>query len=60
MAAIDNTFALAKRENWATENKGPTAVFVMVGLVAFGLIFIWVSKLLAKKKAAKSAAASRV
>ncbi|KXJ91026.1 hypothetical protein Micbo1qcDRAFT_205051 [Microdochium bolleyi] len=60
MAAIDTTFALAKRSNWVEENKGPTAVFVMVGLVAIGLLGLWISKMLAKSKAKKAAAASRV
>lgn len=60
MAAMDTTISTIAKRNWATDNKGPVAVFVMVGLVAIGLLGLWISKSLGKRKASKAAAASRV
>ncbi|KAH7026132.1 uncharacterized protein B0I36DRAFT_365745 [Microdochium trichocladiopsis] len=60
MAAIDTTVAALAKRNWAEDNKGPTAVFVMVGLVAVGLLGLWLTKAFGKRKAARAAAASRV
>jgi ATP/ADP translocase len=60
MAAINALVArdllsrqLAKRENWAQQEKGVIVVFCIVFVVAVGLIILWIYKCLQKRKAKK-------
>ncbi|KAL6866240.1 hypothetical protein ACO1O0_002347 [Amphichorda felina] len=48
------TGQLVKRKNWAAREPGVMVVFCIVGVVAIGLIILWIYKILQKRKAAKS------
>lgn len=60
MAAIsslqvrDAGHQLAKRRNWAGHEAGVIVVFCVVFIVATGLIGLWVSRALARRRAARS------
>lgn len=56
VVARDTVSHIAKRENWAQQEAGVVVVFCIVFVVAVGLIGLWLSKLLAKKRAAKQGA----
>ena len=60
MAAINALVArdavlsqLAKRENWAKQEAGVVVVFCIVGVVAIGLIALFIHKKLAARRASK-------
>ncbi|VUC36939.1 unnamed protein product [Clonostachys rosea] len=46
--------ALAKRSNWAAENKGVMVVFCIVGVVAIFLIGLAIYKAMLKRRNAKA------
>ncbi|RYP18945.1 hypothetical protein DL765_003623 [Monosporascus sp. GIB2] len=59
IVARDTFGALAKREqNWAAQEPGVIVVFCIVFLVGCGLIGLWISKLIAKRRAKKQAIAA--
>ncbi|KAM0557069.1 hypothetical protein ACHAPJ_005332 [Fusarium lateritium] len=45
---------LAKRQNWAAKEPGVIVVFCIVGVVAIGLIGLFVAKKLSARKASKA------
>ncbi|KAF6839045.1 hypothetical protein CPLU01_02059 [Colletotrichum plurivorum] len=55
----DAVHQLAKRQNWAAQEAGVVVVFCIVFLVAVGLIGLWVSRCLSRRKAKKAAAAAQ-
>ncbi|KAI0595921.1 hypothetical protein F4775DRAFT_341269 [Biscogniauxia sp. FL1348] len=62
MPAINNalvareTFSrIVPRENWAQQEAGVVVVFCIVFVVAVGLIGLWISKCIAKRRATKQA-----
>ncbi|KAI2638932.1 hypothetical protein GGS26DRAFT_364142 [Hypomontagnella submonticulosa] len=63
MPAINNavvardTFSriLAREENWAQQEAGVVVVFCIVFVVAVGLIGLWISKAISKRRAKKAA-----
>ncbi|KAI1502801.1 hypothetical protein F5X99DRAFT_407607 [Biscogniauxia marginata] len=62
MPAINNalvareTFSrIVPRENWAQQEAGVVVVFCIVFVVAVGLIALWISKCLARRRATKQA-----
>ncbi|RYP78408.1 hypothetical protein DL771_000593 [Monosporascus sp. 5C6A] len=58
IVARDTFSTLAKRENWASQEAGVVVVFCIVFLVGCGLIGLWISKFLSKRKAKKQAMAA--
>ncbi|RYO92322.1 hypothetical protein DL766_001917 [Monosporascus sp. MC13-8B] len=59
IVARDTFSTLAKREqNWAAQEPGVIVVFCIVFLVGCGLIGLWISKLIAKRRAKKQAIAA--
>ncbi|KAF6819523.1 hypothetical protein CSOJ01_01266 [Colletotrichum sojae] len=59
IVARDAVHQLAKRQNWAAQEAGVVVVFCIVFLVAVGLIGLWVSRCLSRRKAKKAAAAAQ-
>ncbi|OAA34843.1 hypothetical protein NOR_08229 [Metarhizium rileyi] len=66
MAAINTALvpreavhALVKRKSWPAENAGVMVVFCIVFVVGVGLIALWISKLLSRRKEAKERAQSK-
>ncbi|KAI5926999.1 hypothetical protein F4810DRAFT_706957 [Camillea tinctor] len=62
MPAINNALVaretysrIVARENWAQQEAGVVVVFCIVFVVAVGLIGLWISKCLAKRRAKKQA-----
>ncbi|PQE32863.1 hypothetical protein CJF32_00001323 [Rutstroemia sp. NJR-2017a WRK4] len=60
MAAIthvdrDVTHQLIKRGNWAAQEAGVVVVFVIVFIVATGLIGVWLSRFISRRRAASAA-----
>jgi hypothetical protein len=59
MAAINNlqlhqsAHQLSKRSNWAGHEAGVIVVFCIVFIVASGLLYLCVSRVLARKRAAR-------
>ncbi|KAI0156813.1 hypothetical protein GGR57DRAFT_71446 [Xylariaceae sp. FL1272] len=53
VVARDTMNQLAKRENWAQKEAGVIVVFAIVFVVGVGLIGLWISKCIAKRKANK-------
>ncbi|KAJ4267470.1 hypothetical protein NW762_003577 [Fusarium torreyae] len=45
---------LAKRQNWAAKEPGVIVVFCIVGVVAIGLIGLFVAKRISARKASKA------
>jgi hypothetical protein len=45
---------LSKRSNWASREAGVIVVFCVVFIVATGLISLWVSRLISRRRAARS------
>jgi len=54
IVAGDHIAHLAKRENWAQQEAGVVVVFCIVGVVAIGLIALFISRKLSARKAAKA------
>ncbi|KAI1380865.1 hypothetical protein F4677DRAFT_441195 [Hypoxylon crocopeplum] len=55
IVARDSFSNIVRRENWAQQEAGVVVVFCIVFVVASGLIGLWISKLLAKRRAKKAA-----
>lgn len=60
MPAISNSIVtrdaiahLAKRQNWAAREPGVMVVFCILGVVGIGLIFLFIHKKLAARRAKK-------
>jgi predicted permease len=63
MAAItirEATHALSKRSNWAGKEAGVIVVFCVVFIVASGLIGLYLSRFISRKRAEKAASRSTV
>ncbi|RYP20448.1 hypothetical protein DL767_009451 [Monosporascus sp. MG133] len=60
IVARDTFSTLAKRQqqNWAAQEPGVIVVFCIVFLVGCGLIGLWISKLISKRRAKKQAIAA--
>ncbi|RYP55386.1 hypothetical protein DL768_000141 [Monosporascus sp. mg162] len=59
VVARDTFSTLAKRQqNWAAQEPGVIVVFCIVFLVGCGLIGLWISKLISKRRAKKQAIAA--
>ncbi|KAI1081199.1 hypothetical protein F5B20DRAFT_579577 [Whalleya microplaca] len=52
--ASDNMSHIVRRENWAQQEAGVVVVFCIVFTVGVGLIALWISKAVAKRKAKKA------
>ncbi|KAI5858182.1 hypothetical protein GGS23DRAFT_335277 [Durotheca rogersii] len=55
IVARDNFGHIMRRENWAQQEPGVIVVFCIVFVVGVGLIGLWISKALARRKASKAA-----
>ncbi|KAI8633692.1 hypothetical protein F5Y19DRAFT_248951 [Xylariaceae sp. FL1651] len=55
IVARDTVHQLVRRENWAQQEAGVIVVFAIVFVVGVGLISLWISKCLGKRKAKKAA-----
>ncbi len=54
IVAREHVAQLAKRENWAKQEAGVVVVFCIVGVVAIGLLSLFIHKKLAARRAAKA------
>ncbi|KAI1344773.1 hypothetical protein F5Y15DRAFT_5041 [Xylariaceae sp. FL0016] len=55
IVARDTFGHIAKRQNWAAKEAGVVVVFCIVFVVALGLICLWISKCITRRKAKKAA-----
>ncbi|OTA70260.1 hypothetical protein K449DRAFT_427783 [Hypoxylon sp. EC38] len=55
IVARDSFSHIVRRENWAQQEAGVVVVFCIVFVVGVGLVGLWISKCLAKRKAKKAA-----
>ncbi|KAI0470686.1 hypothetical protein GGR56DRAFT_678573 [Xylariaceae sp. FL0804] len=55
VVARDTLNHLAKRENWAAKEAGVVVVFAIVFVVGLGLVALFISKAIQKRKAKKAA-----
>ncbi|KAI1650238.1 hypothetical protein F4813DRAFT_5234 [Daldinia decipiens] len=55
VVARDTLSHIVRRENWAQQEAGVIVVFCIVFVVAVGLIGLWISKAVAKRRATKAA-----
>jgi hypothetical protein len=54
LQARDAVHQFAKRSNWAAREAGVIVVFCVVFIVATGLIFLYVSRAISRRRAARS------
>ncbi|KAI0095451.1 hypothetical protein F4814DRAFT_182358 [Daldinia grandis] len=54
VVARDTLSHIVRRENWAQQEAGVIVVFCIVFVVAVGLIGLWISKAVAKRRAKKA------
>ncbi|KAI1107115.1 hypothetical protein F4804DRAFT_329636 [Jackrogersella minutella] len=54
IVARDTFGHIVRRENWAQQEAGVVVVFCIVFVVAVGLIGLWISKAVAKRRAQKA------
>ncbi|KAI0851259.1 hypothetical protein F5Y00DRAFT_18324 [Daldinia vernicosa] len=55
VVARDTLNHIVRRQNWAQQEAGVIVVFCIVFVVAVGLIGLWISKAVAKRRANKAA-----
>ncbi|KAI0206943.1 hypothetical protein F4808DRAFT_13086 [Astrocystis sublimbata] len=58
IVARDAVHQLARRENWAQQEAGVVVVFAIVFVVGVGLLGLWISKCISKRKAKKAGMAA--
>ncbi|KAI0190012.1 hypothetical protein EV127DRAFT_481464 [Xylaria flabelliformis] len=54
IVARDTIHQLARRENWAQKEAGVVVVFAIVFVVGVGLLSLFISRLIKKRKAKKA------
>ncbi|KAI0838617.1 hypothetical protein F5Y06DRAFT_39407 [Hypoxylon sp. FL0890] len=54
IVARDSFSHIARRENWAQKEAGVVVVFCIVFVVGCGLVGLWISKCIAKRRAQKA------
>ncbi|KAI1140412.1 hypothetical protein F5Y05DRAFT_411468 [Hypoxylon sp. FL0543] len=54
IVARDSFSHIVRRENWAQKEAGVVVVFCIVFVVGVGLVGLWISKCLAKRRAQKA------
>ncbi|KAI0896767.1 hypothetical protein F4806DRAFT_440434 [Annulohypoxylon nitens] len=54
IVARDTIGHIVRRENWARQEAGVVVVFCIVFVVAVGLVGLWISKCISKRKASKA------
>ncbi|KAH9900133.1 hypothetical protein F4778DRAFT_158105 [Xylariomycetidae sp. FL2044] len=54
LVARDSFSPIVRRQNWAQKEAGVVVVFCIVFVVGVGLIGLWISKCLARRKAKKA------